>query len=232
MSRTLYTLPILLLVTFSLACDKPKQVAAKVDAKAVKSTPKVAAKKDTTKANPKTIKRKVIPKSDIKIVDTAQKDAKKDDKNTGILGIGSTPANIKDGETNVYGARFTIIEEPITLASAIGKADKSQGPYKVKAKVEKVCQKKGCWFTLKSDGVKIPIRVKMKGYAFFVPTNAMGLDAVLEGNFKKTQISQKEAQHYEDDAAEGTGKPAKKVTGPQDTYMFIATAVQISKKKS
>lgn len=224
MSRTIYTLPILLLATFSMACDKPKQVDAKVDIKAVKNAPKTTTKKDAKKANPTKVAKQGV--------DIKKQDVKKDDKGAGILGVGSTPANIKDGETNVYGARFTIIEEPITLASAIGKADKSQGPYKVKAKVEKVCQKKGCWFTLKSDGVKIPIRVKMKGYAFFVPTNAMGLDAVLEGNFKKTQISQKEAQHYEDDAAEGTGKPAKKVTGPQDTYMFIATAVQISKKKS
>lgn len=218
MSRTIYTLPILLLMTLTMACDKPKQVNSKAVKNAAKTDAKTTPKKDT---------KKDVKKNDA--IKVAKKDATKDD---GILGIGSTPANIKDGETNVYGARFTIIEEPITLASAIGKADKSQGPYKVKAKVEKVCQKAGCWFTLKSDGIKIPIRVKMKGYAFFVPKNAMGLEAVLEGNFKKTQISQKEAQHYEDDAVEGTGKPAKKVTGPQDTYMFIANAVQISKKKS
>lgn len=146
-----------------------------------------------------------------------------------ILGVGKTPEDIKAGESNVYGARFTIIEEPIELAAAIDKASSAEGPYKVNAKIEKVCQVKGCWFTLKSEGVEIPIRVKMKDYAFFVPKNAEGLPAVLEGTFKKTQLPQDEAQHYADDEAKATGKPAKKIEGPLDTYMFMASAIQITK---
>lgn len=147
----------------------------------------------------------------------------------GVLGVGKTPEDIKSGESNVYGSRFTIIEEPIELAAAIGKAAETEGPYKVNAKIEKVCQVKGCWFTLKSEGVEIPIRVKMKDYAFFVPKNAEGLPAVLEGTFKKTQLPQDEAQHYADDEAKATGKPAKKIDGPLDTYMFMASAIQITK---
>lgn len=214
----LYIVCCLVALGFGVACDK------KVEVKASNSVAETKTKAPTT---PKT-----APKTKAVKKDTKADAPKTDSAKSGILGIGSTPVNIKDGESNVYGARFTIIEEPIALADAIKKADKSTGPYKVKAKVEKVCQKKGCWFTLKSDDVKIPIRVKMKGYAFFVPRNAMGLDAVLEGQFKKTQISKDEAQHYEDDAVKGTGKKAKQVKGPQDTYMFIASAVQISKKKS
>lgn len=161
-------------------------------------------------------------------------EAKPEDKkeaaaDTNILGVGKTPEDIKPGESNVYGARFTIIEEPIELAAAIDKAASAEGPYKVNAKIEKVCQVKGCWFTLKSEGVEIPIRVKMKDYAFFVPKNAEGLPAVLEGTFKKTQLPQDEAQHYADDEAKATGKPAKKIDGPLDTYMFMASAIQITK---
>lgn len=159
-------------------------------------------------------------------VKPAQKEAVAD---ASILGVGKTPEDIKSGESNVYGARFTIIEEPIELAAAIGKASEAEGPYKVNAKIEKVCQVKGCWFTLKSEGVEIPIRVKMKDYAFFVPKNAEGLPAVLEGTFKKTQLPQDEAQHYADDEAKATGKPAKKIDGPLDTYMFMASAIQITK---
>lgn len=146
-----------------------------------------------------------------------------------VLGLGKTPEDIKPGESNVYGAQFTIIEEPITLASAIEKAAGGEGPYKVNAQIQKVCQVKGCWFTLQAEGVEIPIRVKMKDYAFFVPKNAEGLPAVLEGTFKKVQLPQDEAQHYADDEAKETGKPAKKIEGPLDTYMFMASAIQITK---
>jgi hypothetical protein len=146
-----------------------------------------------------------------------------------VLGLGSTPEDIKPGASHTYGSQPTIIEPPIALAAAIEKAKASEGPYKVEAVVNKVCQAKGCWFTLNAKDVSIPIRVKMKNYAFFVPKNAMGSKAVLEGTFKKTQISQDTAQHYANDAAEGTGKPPAKVTGPQDTYMFMASSVYLTK---
>lgn len=150
----------------------------------------------------------------------------------GILGVGKTPEDIKPGESNVYGANFTIIEEPITLASALEKAKSGEGPYKVEATIDKVCQKKGCWFTLKGADVELPIRVKMKDYKFFVPKNAMNMPAVLEGTFKQVTIPQDVAQHYADDEAEATGKPAKKVEGPQDWWEFTAIAIQITHKSS
>jgi hypothetical protein len=151
-------------------------------------------------------------------------------KATGILGLGATPADIAAGESNVYGANFTIINEPVTLASAI--AEPTEDVIKVSAEVKAVCQKKGCWMTLEDEGMDLPIRVKMNGYKFFVPKNSGGTAAVLEGTLKKTVIPQAEAQHYADDAAEGTGKPAKKVTGDVDSYIFMANAIQLTKPKS
>lgn len=145
----------------------------------------------------------------------------------GILGVGSTPEDIAAGASNTYGARFTLIEEPITLASAIEKAATSEGPYKVNATIEKVCQVKGCWFTIKADDVPIPVRVRMKDYKFFVPMNAGAMPAVVEGTFKRVTISQKEAQHYADDEAANSGQPAKQIEGPQDSWEFTATAIQI-----
>lgn len=149
-----------------------------------------------------------------------------------VLGVGATPEDIKPGESNVYGSNFTIIEPAISLASAIERAGKDGvGPYKVEATIEKVCQAKGCWFTLDADGVEMPIRVKMKDYAFFVPRNAASMPVVLEGTFKQVTIPQDEAQHYADDEAAHTGKPAKKIEGPVDSWMFMANAVQIDNKK-
>ena len=151
-------------------------------------------------------------------------------KAAGILGVGEVPPDIKPGEKNVYGGRFTIIEEPIALGSAIQEG--STDTIKVSAKVEKACQMKGCWMTLVGEGVDLPIRVKMKDYKFFVPKNAGGSTAVIEGTLKKTVIKQAEAQHYEDDAVKGTDKKPKQITGDVDSYMFMASAIELTMPKS
>lgn len=207
-------------ISLLVACDKetPAAPESSKDAPVVATTPETTPTEDTVK-------------NDVKEVDTPAK-TETHDKGTTILGVGSTPKDIKPGASNVYGNNFTIIEPPLTLASAIEKAGTNQGPYKVEATVEKVCQKKGCWFTLKGEDVALPIRVKMKDYAFFVPKNATDLPVVLEGTFEKTTVPQAEAQHYADDEAENTGKPPRKVEGDQDSWIFTAVAVQIDNKKS
>lgn len=207
-------------ISLLMACDNEKTSAPESSREA----PVVAATPETTPTDD-------AVKNEAKEADTPAL-AETDDKGTTILGVGATPEDIEPGASNVYGNNFTIIEPPLALASAIEKAATNQGPYKVEATVEKVCQKKGCWFTLKGENVALPIRVKMKDYAFFVPKNATDLPVVLEGTFEKTTVPQAEAQHYADDEAEGTGKPPRKVEGDQDSWIFTAVAVQIDNKKS
>jgi hypothetical protein len=154
------------------------------------------------------------------------------DADPSILGLGATPADIETDAPHQYGAKFASDAAPLALGEAIRRVDSEQGPFKVQAEVEKVCQVKGCWFTLKAPDVPIPVRVRMKGYAFFVPKNATGGEAVLEGTFKKVTIDQPTAQHYADDEAKATGKPARKVEGPEDAYEFEATAIQITRLKT
>lgn len=146
-----------------------------------------------------------------------------------ILGLGKTPEDQPPGTTLLYGGNFTLSEQPISLASALDKASENEGPYKISAKIKKVCQKKGCWMTLHGDDVKMPIRVKMKDYAFFVPKNAEDLPTVVEGTLKQVTVPQAVAQHYADDEAEATGKPAQKVTQDQESFEFTAVAIQIER---
>ena len=142
---------------------------------------------------------------------------------------GGMPAPIEAGETKVYGDDFTIIEPPITLASAIEGIDANAGKLvKIEARIDKVCKAKGCWFTLAADDVDRPVRVKMKDYGFFVPRNADGTAAIVEGALTKRTMPKEEAQHYADDAAKA-GEAAKTVEGPQDVYEFTATTVQITR---
>ena len=149
-----------------------------------------------------------------------------------VLGLGKTPEDIEPGAKNLYGGAFTMEGDPIPLSDALVKAADGEGPYKISAKIKKVCQKKGCWMTLHDDKTKLPIRVKMKDYGFFVPMNANDLPTVAEGTLKKVTVPQDVAQHYADDEAEATGKPPEKIDGPQESFEFTARAVQIENPKT
>lgn len=155
-------------------------------------------------------------------------------------------ADLEEGETRHFGAPFTIDGEPMTLAAALaGLADgekagggvdsgvdggtAAEGIYKVEATVEKVCQKKGCWFTLAADDVEIPVRVQMKDYAFFVARNSQGARVVLEGTLNKVDTPRELAQHFADDEVKGTGKQAEQIEADQPTYRFMVTGVELSR---
>jgi hypothetical protein len=66
--------------------------------------------------------------------------------------------------------------------------DKKADNIVVKGLVTDVCEKRGCWLTLKTDD-GASFFVKMKDYAFFVPTALKGKNVVLEGNAEKEVTS-------------------------------------------
>jgi hypothetical protein len=84
---------------------------------------------------------------------------------------------------------------------------------------------------MKGEGVEHDVRVKMKDYGFFVPKNAAQAHVVAEGELAEREISQEEAQHYEDDAA-AEGEEPKKVDGPQKVWEFTATSVELKAAES
>ena len=131
--------------------------------------------------------------------------------------------DIKPGETKLFGAPFTIIEPPISLASAIEKSAEDVTPVKIDATIEKACKAKGCWFTLKGEGVDLPVRVKMKDYGFFVPRNSDGSRAIVEGTLVSREMPIDEAKHY----AQDEGKSGDDITAPQKTYEITATSVEV-----
>lgn len=145
---------------------------------------------------------------------------------------GEQAADLAPGEQRHFGAPFALEVEPMTLAAALEASKNSEGPYKVEATVEKVCQVKGCWFTLSADDVEIPIRVRMKDYAFFVSKNADGAKAVLEGTLTRKVIEQKLAQHFAEDEAKASGEAVREVTGDEETFEFMASGLELTKLPS
>lgn len=144
-------------------------------------------------------------------------------------GVGGTPPNMGDAETRHYGAPFASDADPITLGEAIETCANTGDTCKVTASVERVCQARGCWFTLTAPDVDPTVRVRMVDYAFFVPRDAVGATAVFEGTLERTQISQDQAQHYADDEAAAGTAPPRTVTGPEDTYQFMITGVEMTR---
>jgi Domain of unknown function (DUF4920) len=74
---------------------------------------------------------------------------------------------------------------------------------RLEGRIEKVCQKKGCWLELK-DG-ESSVMVSFEGYSFFVPKGSAGRDVVLEGRVKLKPRSPEEVKHLQ---AEGGGEAA------------------------
>ena len=98
---------------------------------------------------------------------------------------------------------------------------------KLKAKVESVCQAKGCWMNLISDKqTDNEVFVKFKDYGFFMPKDISGRYVVVEGKGYKEVTSVDELRHYAED--EGLSKAEiDAITEPKEELKFMASGVAL-----
>lgn len=96
---------------------------------------------------------------------------------------------------------------------------------KVMAKVEEVCQTKGCWMRLNLEDDR-EIMVKFKDYGFFMPKNIAGMDVIVNGKAFINEMPVDELRHYAEDAGKSTEEIAE-ITEPKRTYSFEADGVLI-----
>jgi hypothetical protein len=95
----------------------------------------------------------------------------------------------------------------------------------VKGKVVDVCEKKGCWLTIQTEDDS-RFFVKMKDYAFFVPTALKGKTVVMDGNAEVKTISVDEQKHYATDAK----KPQSEIDAikaPKEEVRFVANGIKV-----
>lgn len=141
------------------------------------------------------------------------------------------------GETAHFGEPFTIEDDPVALTDALDELDgtddgASTSTVKVEASIQRVCQNKGCWFTLEADDVDRPVRVRMKDYGFLIPRNTEDGTSIIEGTLEPKTIDEELARHYAEDVAEETGEDPEEVDGPVDTYRLTATGIEMSRPES
>lgn len=95
----------------------------------------------------------------------------------------------------------------------------------VKGLVTDVCEKRGCWLTVKTENGS-SFFVKMKDYAFFVPTSLKGKNIVMEGNAEKKNTSVADLKHYAKDAKK-TKAEIDAITSPKEEIRFLADGIKV-----
>lgn len=164
-----------------------------------------------------------------------QPDEHTDDEHAGD--IPDEADDLEPGETAHYGEDFTIDDDPITLGEAVAmvedaELDEESETIKVETDIERVCQNRGCWFTLADDEIDTTVRVRMQDYGFLVARNTEDAEAVVEGTIRRTEVEEELAQHYAEDVAEETGEDPEEIEGPQEEYKFVATGVSMTRPES
>jgi hypothetical protein len=121
-----------------------------------------------------------------------------------------------------------IIADDALLASSMAKHYKNMRvgdtiPSKMIAKIDEVCQAKGCWMKLDlEDGNQV--MVKFKDYGFFMPKNIAGKEVIINGKAYVNEMSVEEQQHYAEDAGK-TKEEIAAITEVKKTYSFEADGV-------
>ena len=94
---------------------------------------------------------------------------------------------------------------------------------KMVAKVDEVCQAKGCWMKL-DLGNEEQVMVKFKDYGFFMPKNIAGKEVIINGKAFVSEVSVEEQRHYAEDAGKSEDEIAA-ITETKRTYTFEADGV-------
>lgn len=97
---------------------------------------------------------------------------------------------------------------------------------KIVAKVNSVCQAKGCWMRLNLDDEN-EVMVKFKDYGFFVPKDITGKNVIINGKAFVQEVSVDEQRHYAEDAGKSAEEIAS-ITQPKRTYSFEADGVLVA----
>ncbi len=91
-------------------------------------------------------------------------------------------------------------------APHLGKAVKCEG------KVARVCERAGCWLELQALAGGEGLRVPMAGHAFFIPPDAVGHLAVVEGELRASDLHPSRRDHYQSEGMRALGPLALEAT--------------------
>lgn len=142
--------------------------------------------------------------------------------------FGPPAGNALVGDTYGAGVASTIEGKAISvekLGKKLKKDNKKVENVAIKGKVTDVCEKKGCWLTIQTEDDS-QFFVKMKDYAFFVPTSLKGKTVVLDGTAERKVTSIDEQKHYAEDAKKPQAE-IDAITKPKEEIRFVANGIKV-----
>ncbi|MET0343410.1 MAG: DUF4920 domain-containing protein [Polyangiales bacterium] len=71
--------------------------------------------------------------------------------------------------------------------------------------VARVCQNAGCWLELQAAEGGPGLRVPMANHAFFIPKDAVGKRAVIEGALRRHELPEGQRAHYQSEGMKAVG---------------------------
>ncbi|MAZ71992.1 MAG: DUF4920 domain-containing protein [Flavobacteriaceae bacterium] len=96
------------------------------------------------------------------------------------------------------------------------------------AKVNSVCQSKGCWMRL--DMGEEEAMIKFKDYGFFMPKDIAGDEVIVHGKAFVDEMSVEDQRHFAEDAGKSEEEIAA-ITAPKKTLSFTADGVLLAEKQ-
>lgn len=126
----------------------------------------------------------------------------------------------KPDDNGFYGEAFDTEADAMSwkqIDKNIRKHDGSEG--NIRGTVAEICQAKGCWLSLESDGQTY--MVKFKDYGFFLPRDISGKDVILHGTAYLEVTTVDELRHYAEDAGKSADEIAA-ITEPKEELKFMA----------
>ncbi|HRE78851.1 MAG TPA: DUF4920 domain-containing protein [Flavobacterium sp.] len=96
---------------------------------------------------------------------------------------------------------------------------------KFRSDIKDVCQKKGCWMNMSLNEDKNAF-VRFKDYGFFMPLNAAGSEAIVNGKAFISVETVDELKHYAKDAGKSQAA-IDSITEPKVSYSFLSNGVLI-----
>jgi hypothetical protein len=136
----------------------------------------------------------------------------------------STPTKVTDNGYAYYGAEITDAGAISFDQMLLKMADADTIAVKVKGKIEGVCQAKGCWMNITSSNTDKSMFVKFKDYGFFMPLDASGQTAIMNGKAYREITSVEELKHYAEDEGQSAEEIAA-ITEPIEELKFMADGV-------
>ena len=128
---------------------------------------------------------------------------------------------IQDSQSETFGAKLDHSLPKLSMASLVtDSASHLTKSFQVEARIAKVCQKKGCFFIVQQD--QHTLRISMRDYGFFIPTNSSGKTVTLAGELVQKVISSGQAAHFKADLKGETGMLKAGVV-----YEIVADSIKI-----